>query len=72
MKRKIYFDLETAQHFKTCNTISIIGQVPEDKPYVSIYLPETNALLYISDKDLKLFIKNLNKATAKRKYKQKW
>lgn len=75
MKRKIHFDLETASGMLTDSRISIIGQAPKNKPYVSIFISYGNGCqtLFIADKDIRLFIRNLKKAyKAKLPYKQKW
>ena len=69
-KLKTEFELETYLGNITLSgaTIKIIGKEPENTPYVSIELPPHMGTLFIKDKDLKLFAKNLSKALNLQKH----
>lgn len=70
---KTEFELEISMHnpariVKSGDTISIIGQAPKHKPYVSITVAGSNSL-FIQDADLETFAVNILKALKSNKLK---
>lgn len=70
-KMKTEFVLEQMEGLETYDSLvkaKIIGQVPEDKPYVKFVFSGDDDL-YIKDKDLELFAINILKALKSKRLK---